>query len=273
MPVRILNFSGRGQPLTDTDMEQALSILGLEPATDLPALWSVLTVESRGFGFLADRRPKLLFERHVFYKQTDGRFASTAPDLCAKTGGGYLGGAAEYDRLARALSLCRVAGLGDEPALRSASWGLGQVMGFNAGAAGFQTAREMVTQMSESEAAQLAGMARFMTSEGLDARLRARDWTGFARRYNGSSYWKNAYDVKLKSAFEKFSSGISRDLRARAAQGALLFLGYKPGDPDGVLGQNTRRAILAFRVDAQMGASEDLDDAVFNAIMGKAGLS
>ena len=58
-----------------------------------------------------------------------------------------------------------------------------------------------------------------------------------------------------------------------AAQGALLFLGYKPGDPDGVLGQNTRRAILAFRVDAQMGASEDLDDAVFNAIMGKAGLS
>ncbi|MFD2379254.1 N-acetylmuramidase domain-containing protein [Ottowia pentelensis] len=100
---------------------------------------------------------------------------------------------------------------------------MGQVMGFNADAAGFQSARDMVTQMAESESAQLAGMARFMASQGLDARLRARDWTGFARRYNGPSYWKNAYDVKLKSAFEKFSSGISRDLRARAAQGRCCF--------------------------------------------------
>ena len=125
MPSGPLDFSGTGQPLVDADMEQALSVLGLEPGADLPALWSVLTVESRGFGFLADRRPKLLFERHIFYKQTDGRFAATAPDLCAKTGGGYLGGGAEYDRLARALALCRVAGLGDEPALRSACWGLG----------------------------------------------------------------------------------------------------------------------------------------------------
>lgn len=273
MPSGPLDFSGTGQPLVDADMEQALSILGLEPGADLPALWSVLTVESRGFGFLADRRPKLLFERHIFFKQTDGRFAATAPDLCAKTGGGYLGGGAEYDRLARALALCRVAGLGDEPALRSASWGLGQVMGFNAAVAGFPSAREMVTQMSQSEAAQLAGMARFMASEGLDAKLRARDWTGFARGYNGPSYWKNAYDVKLKSAFQKFSSGISRDLRARAAQGALLFLGYNPGDPDGVLGQNTRRAIGAFRADAHMGTSPELDDAVLDAIMRKAGLA
>ncbi|WP_293220022.1 N-acetylmuramidase domain-containing protein [Ottowia sp.] len=268
-----LDFSGLGRPLADADMAQALAILGLDAGADMPALWSVLTVESRGFGFLADRRPKLLFERHIFFKQTDGRFAATAPDLCAKTGGGYVGGGAEYDRLARALALCRVAGLGDEPALRSASWGLGQVMGFNADAAGFQTTRDMVTQMAESESAQLAGMARFMASQGLDARLRARDWTGFARRYNGPSYWKNAYDVKLKSAFEKFSSGISRDLRARAAQGALLFLGFNPGDPDGVLGQNTRRAIAAFRADAHLAAGDALDDAVFEAIMSRAGLA
>ena len=74
-----------------------------------------------------------------------------------------------------------------------------------------------------------------------------------------------------KAACEKFSSGVQRDLRARAAQGALLYLGYQPGDPDGVVGQNTRRAIEQFRRDAQLGAGGDLDDAVFAAIMKKAG--
>ena len=267
-----MDFAGKGQPLNEASLQSALNVLGMDGAADLPVLWSVLTVESRGFGFLPDRRPKLLFERHVFYKESGGRFASSAPDLCAKTGGGYVGGAAEYDRLARALVLCRAAGLGDEPALRSASWGLGQVMGFNALAAGFASAQDMVKQMCQSEHAQLAGMVGFMRSQGLDAKLRARNWAGFARGYNGASYWKNQYDVKLKSAYDKFASGISRDLRARAAQGALQYLGYQPGEPDGVVGQNTRKAIVAFRRDANMGTSGELDDAVFDALMKRADL-
>jgi hypothetical protein len=265
-----IDFAGKGTPLLEADMQDAIAALGMGPA-EMPVLWSVLVVESRGFGFLVDRRPKLLFERHIFFQETRGRFAVTDPDLCAKNGGGYIGGAAEYERIARALALCRDKGLGDEPALRSASWGLGQVMGFNAQTAGFASAAHMVAMMSESEGAQLAGMIGFINSEGLDRKLRTRDWTGFARRYNGPAFWKNQYDVKLKSAFEKFSSGISRDLRARAAQGALSYLGYKLGDPDGVVGQNTRRAIVAFRRDHQMGSSESLDDEVFDAILRKAG--
>lgn len=268
----VREFSGGAQPLAPGDLESALLDLDLSAPADLPLLWAVLVVESRGFGFLADRRTKLLFERHIFYRETDGRFAGVAPDLCAKTGGGYLGGTAEYTRLDRALELCRDAGLGDEPALASASWGLGQVMGFNARAAGFASARGMVERMAESEGAQLAAMARFMKSEGLHTRLQAHDWTGFARRYNGAGYWKNAYDVKLKAAFEKFSSGVTRDLRVRTAQAALLYLGFQPGDPDGVIGQNTRRAIVAFREEAHLGASPELDDAVFAALLSRAAL-
>ena len=267
-----MNFFGKAQPLVQVNLEVALSSLGLQPVTDMPVLWSVLTVESRGFGFLQDRRPKILFERHIFFKETDGRFAAVAPDLCAKSGGGYVGGSAEFDRLARAIQLCQDAGLDEEPALRSASWGLGQVMGFNAIASGFESASDMAARMCLSEAEQLAAMAGFIRSEGLDAKLRVRDWTGFARRYNGPTYWRNQYDVKLKAAFDKFASGVSRDLRSRAAQGALVFLSYKPGDPDGIVGQNTRKAIVAFRRDNNMGDSELLDDAVFDAIMQKAGL-
>lgn len=267
-----MEFAGKGRPLAERDMHRALDILGMDPAADMPALWSVLTVESRGFGFLENRCPKILFERHVFFRETGGRFAAQRPDICAKAGGGYIGGAAEYDRLKAAIDLCRAAGVSTEAALRSASWGLGQVMGFNAVAAGFGGPTQMIEEMCESEAAQLAAMASFIRSQGLDARLRARDWTGFARGYNGVNYWQNQYDVKLKQAFEKFSSGVSRDLRARAAQGALVYLGYRPGEPDGIVGQNTRRAIGAFRRDAGMGVSERLDDAVFAAIMKKAGL-
>jgi peptidoglycan hydrolase-like protein with peptidoglycan-binding domain len=116
-------------------------------------------------------------------------------------------------------------------------------------------------------------MAGFIKSVNLDAKLRVRDWTGFARGYNGPSYWRNQYDVKLKAAFEKFSSGVGRDLRARAAQGALQYLGYNPGDPDGIVGQNTRNAVAAFRKNNNFGAGGDLDDAVFTAIMEKAGLA
>ena len=59
----------------------------------------------------------------------------------------------------------------------------GRSLGFNAVSAGFKHAQDMVTQMCQSESAQLAGMVGFMRSEGLDAKLRARNWAGFARGY------------------------------------------------------------------------------------------
>jgi hypothetical protein len=268
-----MTFHGKGRPMTEAGMAAALEHLGLDPVVDLPVLWAVLLVESRGFGFLPDRRPKILFERHVFHKETGGRFAQAAPDLCDPRGGGYQGGAAEFDRLTRALNLCRTAGLGEEPALRSASWGMGQVMGFNCTHCRFDTATDMVGAMAEGEDAQLLAMACFITHNRLDARLRARDWTGFARGYNGPGFWKNQYDLKLAEAHARFSSGVTRDVRARAAQGALLYLGYNPGEPDGLVGQNTRRAVAAFRRDAGLPAGDALTEATHTALMERAGLA
>ncbi len=269
---RAIKFQGTGQPFSEMDMHSAIRILGMDPLTDMPRLWAVLIVESRGFGFLTDRRPKILFERHVFYKQTNGQFANSYPTLCSKTAGGYSGGVEEYVRLEEALNLCTSNGLDEELALRSASWGLGQVMGFNAESAGFTSSRDMATMMAKSESSQLAAMVQFIQYNGLDKYLRDGKWEDFARRYNGPNYSKNEYDIKLKATFEKFSSGTTRDLRARAAQAALLFLGHKPGDPDGVFGQNTGDAIQRFRAASNMGTSRELDDAVFKAIMADAKL-
>jgi hypothetical protein len=262
-----MDFAGKGAPMTETGMAAALTTMGMDPKADLPVLWAVLLVESRGFGFLPDRRPKILFERHIFHKETGGRFAAQAPDLSAPSGGGYIGGAPEYDRLGRALQLCRKAGLGDEPALRSASWGMGQVMGFNAVGSGFNSAADMVGRMADAEDAQLAGMVGFIVGEKLDRHLRARNWAGFARGYNGPAFARFRYDVKLAEAFAKFSGGVTRDLRARGAQAALMYLGFNVGEPDGVVGQNTRRAVAAFRGDGR----DALDEATMKALFAKAG--
>src|SRR3989442_13575351 len=153
----------------DTDLAEArmdfvgkatpLSVLGVERARDrihigLPELWAVVRVETRGCGFLADRRPKLLFERHIFHRETGGRFDAQAPDLSQPSAGGYgAGGANQYVRLARAIALDRRA------ALRSGSWGMGQVMGFNAEPVGFTDVEQMVSAMCDAEDAQLDAVA------------------------------------------------------------------------------------------------------------------
>ena len=100
-------FLGTAEPLSKAGFDTAIGALEAESAS----LWSVLKVETNGFGFLPDRRPKILFERHIFHKRTDGKFSAAHPDISNAASGGYSGGAAEYDRLARATKLDRGAAL------------------------------------------------------------------------------------------------------------------------------------------------------------------
>jgi N-acetylmuramidase len=73
-------------------------------------------VETGGCRFLPDRRPVILFERHIFSRETNHTFDASNSDISNPHAGGYsAGGAAQYDRLQRALALDRKA------ALRSAS--------------------------------------------------------------------------------------------------------------------------------------------------------
>jgi len=213
-------------------------------------------VETLGCGYLPDRRPQILFERHIFSKQTGGEFDATAPDISNPTPGGYgPRGAHQYDRLAQAIQLNRQA------ALCSASWGIGQLMGFNASAGGFADVETMVQDMVQSEDAQIGGMVDFLLSKGLDGPLRNHDWTSFARGYNGSDFAKNQYDARLASAFQKFSTGLLPDLTVRGAQVYLLYLGFQPGPVDGMLGRMTRSALAQFQQADNLPATGELDEA------------
>jgi hypothetical protein len=269
-----MNFYGTGQPLTRAGLSKALAMLGLGP-NDAGYIWTVVEVETagltQGFGFRIDRRPQILFERHLFRKYTNGKFDVRAPDISGPPGGyGLL--SEQYSKLEKALSLCIQTKLSSEPALRSTSWGMGQVMGFNCALGGYKSCVKMVQAMVRSEDDQLTCMAGFLKANGLADKLVRRDWSGFARMYNGPNYWQNHYDIKLAEQFQRFASGSAPNLEIRTAQVGLLFLGYAPGKIDGIIGPRTRGAIKSFRIAAGLPPSEELDGPSYRALCKKAGI-
>jgi hypothetical protein len=251
-----MDFTGSAFPLSTEGLNEACDLLTVGPA----AIWTVLAVETHGCGFLPDRRPLILFERHIFHRNTGGIHSITDPQISSSKPGGYLGGMAEYDRLQRAIALDRTA------ALDSASWGIGQVMGFNAGLAGFESAEAMVTSMVQTEDSQLRAMVNFLKARDLDRALMRSDWVAFARGYNGKDFAKNHYDARLAASFGKFSTGELPDLTVRQVQVLLTFLGMHPGTIDGVIGKRTRSAIAEFRDQAGLDGPDDIDDHLISAL-------
>jgi hypothetical protein len=257
----MIEFSGKGPPLTAGGIDGAASLAGV----GLPELWSVVAVETSGCGYLPDRRPKILFERHVFSRLTDHRFDEDDPDISQRAAGGYgAPGAHQHDRLNAALQLDR------EAALMSASWGLGQIMGENFRAAGFHDVGEMVESMVASEDNQLRAMVGFMKTTNLTGTLRAHDWRGFARRYNGPNSAANNYDGLLEHFFHRFSDGPPPDVQVRMAQIYLTYTGSKPGGIDGVAGGATQSAIKAFQKSAGMEQTGRIDDDLLAALRKRA---
>ena len=204
-----------------------------------PEIWTVLAVETSGCGFLSDRRPQILYERHIFHRLTQGRYDDG--DISDPQPGGYgPRGAPQYDRLAKAIAKDRAS------ALASASWGIGQIMGENYQLAGFKDVEQMVATMSESEDDQLAAMGTFLIKSRLHTSLQVHDWSSFARGYNGPNFLINRYDVRLASEFQKYSAGAVPDVSVRAAQLYLTYLSLHPGPIDGVAGVETLAAFSQF---------------------------
>jgi hypothetical protein len=230
-----LPFQGNAFALSSDGLAGVSNDLGVHA----PEIWTVLAVETSGCGFLPDRRPQILYERHIFHRLTQGQYDDG--DISDPSPGGYgPRGAQQYDRLTRAVAKDRLA------ALQSASWGLGQIMGENYRSAGFRDVEEMVGAMCQSEDDQLAAMGAFLDASNLRNSLQAHDWTSFARGYNGPNYVINRYDVRLSGEFQKYSTGVLPDMNVRAAQLYLTYLGFHPGPVDGIAGVQTLAAFSEF---------------------------
>lgn len=255
-------FQGKGAPLQQAHINAAKAALGSDEA----ALWALMTVETRGFGFLTDRRPKILFERHVFNRLTKGAYDSH-PDISNTKAGGYSGGSAEYDRLGSA------AKFNLEAAWESASWGLGQIMGYHARRLQYGNVASMVQAFAESEGQQLDGLVRFINSEdALSNAFKTRNWRKVAFYYNGANYAKNEYDAKLEHYYERYSQLGCPKATEREAQALLTYLKFDPRGIDGMWGDQSRAAAKQFQLQQGLSPSGEADDATLAKLRSAAGL-
>ena len=189
--------------LTEAQIAAQAKALGIEAA----ALRAVIEVECRGSGFNEDGTPVILFERHIMRQRLIANkrdidlslISVERPDLCSKSTGAYGLYSAQHGRLNAAAQYHR------DSALESASWGIGQVMGYHWQALGYPSLQAFINAMYKDEASQLDAMCRYIKVNNLVNALKNKDWKAFARGYNGAAYAKNSYDVKLGNAYKKWS--------------------------------------------------------------------
>lgn len=190
---------------------------------------AIASVESRAEGFTSDGSVQLLFERHKFKSQLQKRLTESAqdivliedfykttftgnkvseavafvekqnPNICNSKAGGYLVGASEQKRFELAMSINPTA------ATESASFGLYQIMGFNAKHCGYDDGYNMLKSFMEGEYYHLMALGNFLeANSGIYTYLKNGNYEAIARLYNGPAYAKNNYHVKIRKALSVF---------------------------------------------------------------------
>ncbi len=167
---------------------------------------AVAAVESNGGGFFETGHPKILWERHYFFK----RLRLKIPLISDPAPGGYTldanrnGIADSWEKLADAAMLA------PGFAFESASWGKFQVMGAWWEKLGYRSAIDFAWSMRESEAGHYEALVRYVENFGLIPALRALSsdpeaCRAFARGYNGPAYAKFGYHQKLAAVMRRLA--------------------------------------------------------------------
>lgn len=198
----MMNFQGRAARLAQGDIGDAAKELGVETAV----LLAFTEVEAAGKGFDTQGRPKMLFEPHVFYRELGNTSARAVAVQLGLAYAKWLPGkypSDSYPRLMRAIEINETA------ALRSASYGLGQILGSNHLACGHTTVQDMVSAAMASERAQLFQMVTLMRAWGMVPMLTGKDftrpdsWRQAASKWNGAGYATHNYHGRMAAAYAK----------------------------------------------------------------------
>lgn len=175
---------------------------GLEPA----ALLAIAEVESGGQVFDGGK-PLIRWEGHYFYRLLSEDHAKRQQAVDAGLASKAVGGVPNpKTQAARYALLQKAEQIDQDKALMSCSWGLGQVMGENWTALGYQSVQELV-QACDTVGGQVDLMARFIKENGLIGVLKNHDWKAFTKRYNGEGGIKKGYPQKIEDAYNKYSAG------------------------------------------------------------------
>lgn len=164
----------------------------------LKQMRAVSAVESGGSGFLHTGQPKILWERHHFWK----RLQLNLPLISNPKPGGYT-----LDANGNGLNdswekLTEAAMHAPAWAIESCSWGRFQVMGFWWKPLGYESAIDFAWSMRESEAGHYEALVRYIQHNSLAGAFQAlsadpETCRAFAKGYNGAGYRKFSYHEKL----------------------------------------------------------------------------
>lgn len=189
-----------------TEIEKVATAQGIEPA----ALKTVIEVESGGRATSkVDGRdmPLILYEFHVFHRYpglTDTqRSEAVSRKLAAPRWGDLPYVKSQSGRYGQ---LKRAAKINEQAAYAACSWGVGQVLGENAEWLGYGKPKALAEKAMEGVAGQIEVMLAFVKKAGLMDELHARDWRGFARRYNGSGQVE-FYASRMEAAYKRHAGG------------------------------------------------------------------
>ena len=205
--------------LTEIDYLNTAQFLGCE----VEVVKAVKAVEAPMGGFDPNGRLIMLFEPHVFWKELRKKGHSVAglnllmtkfPKVLSPVWNPMLypavkrGADKRIDWVAtmdlRYVILELAKSIDVEAALMACSWGCFQILGNNFKAVGCENVFQMCRSFERGEWCQLLGFGNYVKANFLDDELRAKDWKGFARGYNGPEYWKHKYDELLANAYLKF---------------------------------------------------------------------
>ena len=162
------------------------------------AIRAIASVESSGKAFYSNGEPVKRFEGHWFKKNLNnaGIDASQYPDLAYSYKESFSkkhGVDAYNDAFA----------VDKQSAMLSTSYGAFQIMGFNYKDAGFNTVEEFVATQNTFEG-QVESFVNFVSSnKSMLKALKNKDFTKFAKLYNGPKYDDNKYDAKMQDKYDE----------------------------------------------------------------------
>lgn len=182
-------------PCAPAVTDAQIAVLAARLGCTVAQLRAVSAVESGAAGFDRHGRPKILFERHLFHRLTDGKWSPSA--FSQAKGGGY----AEDSWAKLQLAACK----DPDAAFSACSWGKFQVLGLHWSALDYPSPIELAYSCVTGEAAHYELLARYIERNGLVGPLRAlsgdpEDNRLFARGYNGPAYERFRYHIKLAEA-------------------------------------------------------------------------
>jgi hypothetical protein len=191
-------FANKNAPAASTDQ---ITGIARSLGASFKQLAAFAKVESAGGGFQDSGHPKILWERHYFWK----RLRVIIPLISNPKAGGYTldanrnGVNDSWEKLLLGCSRDPVA------AFESCSWGKFQIMGAHWKALGYASVFDFAWSMRETEFGHYEAFARFIRVNGLVKDLQRvstnpADNIPLVRRYNGPAYAKNKYHIRIAEA-------------------------------------------------------------------------